>query len=298
MTKTASVLVIGSVNQDITVRVPRFPGPGETLIGIDVAYGLGGKGANQAVASARTGTATALLATVGDDQTGRQLVGWLDERGVASSMIGVAAGAASGTAHITVDAAGENQIVVVPGANAFTTLVDAAAVVAASVVVLQGEVPSTTLEAAVAIARRAGTPVLLNLAPVLALTPETLAAVDYLVVNESEAGLLLGQPLTGTLENALAAVSALTAVSVDAVITLGSAGAVWADAAGESGHASAPAVDVVDTTGAGDAFVGVMAAGLAMGQSLSVAVRQGIRAASMVVQLPGAAMSYPVFDLS
>jgi ribokinase len=292
-----SVLVIGSVNEDVTVRVPRFPRPGETLLGIDVSYGLGGKGANQAVASARTGTATALLATVGDDQVGHQLVGWLDERGVTTTMVAVAPSVSSGTAHITVDAAGENQIVVVPGANAQTLAVDEVAVAEASIVVLQGEVPSSTLEAAVAAARRCGTPVLLNLAPVLALPPETLAAVDCLVVNESEAGLLLGQPLTGTLDNAVAAVGALAAVSINAVITLGAAGAVWAEATGGSGHASAPVVTVVDTTGAGDAFVGVMAAGLAVGLLLPVAVRQGIRAASMAVQHAGAAMSYPVFEL-
>ena len=298
MTAPASVLVIGSVNQDLTVRVPRFPGPGETLLGLDVTYGLGGKGANQAVAAARTGVATSLLATVGDDQVGQQLLAWLAERGVATSLVNEARGAASGTAHITVDAAGENQIVVVAGANALTLSVDEAAVAAASVVVLQGEVPVSTIEVAVSSAQRFGTPVLLNLAPVLALSPETLAAVDYLVVNESEAGLLLGQSLSGTPDNALAAVSALTAVSVNAVITLGGAGAVWADAVGASGHVSAPSVTVVDTTGAGDAFVGVMAAALALGYGLTTAVAQGIRAASTAVGLPGAAMSYPAFDLS
>src|SRR5438105_11780412 len=150
----ASVLVIGSVNQDITVRVPRFPQPGETLIGHDVVYGLGGKGANQAVASARTGTPTALLATVGDDPAGEQLAAWLAERQVDTRLVSRASGVASGSAHIVVDESGENQIVVVPGANALTLTVDESAVAGASVVVLQGEVPVATIEHAVAAAQR------------------------------------------------------------------------------------------------------------------------------------------------
>ena len=198
--------MIGSINQDVTVRVQRFPLPGETVLGVDVTYGLGGKGANQAVAAARTGVSTSLLGSVGDDAVGGQLVRWLEERGVDTSSV-ARVGVPSGTAHIVVNASGENQIVVVPGANALTTTVDEAAIARASVVVLQGEVPVATIEHAVAIAQHAGKPVLLNLAPAVALTPETLAAVEFLVVNESEAGLLLGRSLSGTMDNALAAVA-------------------------------------------------------------------------------------------
>ena len=282
------MLVIGSVNQDITVRVPRFPSPGETVLGSDVTYGLGGKGANQAVACAGTGVSTSLAATVGDDSTGHQLLQWIGERGVDTSLVRVDADASSGTAHILVDASGENQIVVVPGANALTTTIDQIALAGASLVVLQGEVPVATIEEAVALAQLSGVRVLLNLAPVLALTPETLAGVDFLVVNESEAGLLLGQPLTGTIDNALAAVSALTAISRNAVITLGAAGAVWGDAHGATGRLEAPAVSVVDTTGAGDAFVGAMAAALATGGDLVSAAGEGVRAGAAAVQRHGA----------
>ena len=209
-------------------------------------------------------------------------------------MVARASGVASGTAHITVDEAGENQIVVVPGANGRTGTVDEAAVASASIVVLQGEVPVAAIDAAVAVARRCGTPVLLNLAPVVAVSPATLAAVDYLVVNETEAGLLLGRQLT-TPDNALAALTELGSATSSVVITLGAAGAVWREAE-LSGRLAAPTVTVVDTTGAGDAFVGVMAAALASGHDLGSAAAQGIQAASLAVQLPGAAMSYPAFD--
>jgi ribokinase len=297
MADPASVLVIGSVNHDITVRVVRFPRPGETLIGLDVAYGLGGKGANQAVAAARAGARTSLLATVGDDDVGAELVGRLRERGVDTSLVGTAPGLSTGTAHIVVDASGENQIVVVSGANHATLRVNREAVAAAGIVVLGGELPAATIEQAVTVAREVGTSVLLNLAPVLALTPEALAAVEYLVVNETEAGALLGRSLSGSLDNALAAVAALTAISTTAVITLGAQGAVWGDATGRTGHLAAPVVSAVDTTGAGDAFVGVMAAALAGGHGLPPAVALAVQAASLTVRLPGAAMSYPPIDL-
>ncbi|MDX6208791.1 MAG: ribokinase [Frankiales bacterium] len=292
MPAPASVLVIGSVNQDITVRVPRFPGPGETLLGRGVAYALGGKGANQAVASARTGTPTTLLATVGDDPPGRQLRHWLAERGVDVSLVR-AGRLPSGTAHILVDDSGENQIVVVSGANAGTDAqwVDAAAdaVASAAVVVVQGEIPVPAIERALTLGART----ILNLAPVVSVAPESLAHVDVLVVNEAEAGQLLGRTVSG---DPWAAVDALSAIGGAAVLTLGAGGAVWA---GDGrGHAAAPEVVPVDTTGAGDAFVGVLAAALARGRTLGQAVHDGVRAASRSVLLPGAAMSYPAFDLA
>ena len=241
MSLRASVLVIGSVNEDITVRVPRFPSPGETLLGLDVTYGLGGKGANQAVAAARTGVRTALLATVGDDAVGGQLLGWLDERGVDTALVARAAGQASGTAHIAVDAAGENQIVVVPGANGLTRVVDEAVGGAASIVVLQGEVPVALIEDAVAVARRRR--------HARAAQPRARSCPH--LGNPCCCGLPGRQRVRGrtaarsaavrALDDALTAAAALTAVSVNAVITLGAAGAVWADAAGATGHLRAPA---------------------------------------------------------
>ena len=295
MTTSASVLVIGSVNHDITVRVPCFPRPGETLLGFDVAYALGGKGANQAVAAARAGAPTGLMATVGDDDAGRRLRGWLAERGVDVALL-ASGSLPTGTAHILVDADGENQIVVVSGVNAETDVVRvqaaAPAIAAAGVVVLQGEIPAAAVERSLALA--AGSRTILNLAPVLDLDPRTLAGVDILVVNELEAAALLGRPVTA--DNADAAVRELATRSRAAVLTLGAAGAVWAGDG--DGRIAAPAVDPVDTTGAGDAFVGVLAAAVAAGASLGQAVQDGVRAASLSVLLPGAAMSYPTFELS
>ena len=275
-----SVLVIGSVNHDITVRVRRFPRPGETLLGSDVRYGLGGKGANQAVAAASTGVSTALLATVGNDSAGRQLLAWLVARGVDVDRVAMAA-LPSGTAHILVDESGENQIVVVPGANAIT----AGEAGDASVVVLQGEIPAEAIERAI---RTAGDAlVVLNLAPFLQLSADVLARVDVLVVNESEAAALLGRPTPKSLEEAVEALAELVKVSPAAVITLGARGAVWSEA-GSAARVPAEAVEVVDTTGAGDAFVGVLAATLATGRSLGDAVQAGVGAATESVRWPGA----------
>jgi ribokinase len=247
------------------------------------------------VASARTGTPTALLATVGADGPGRELLQWLVSRDVDVSMLRTG-NLPTGTAHILVDAAGENQIVVVSGANLETDPVRvqaaADAIAAAGVVVLQGEIPAAAIERAIALAR--GGPTVLNLAPVVDLSAETLAGVDILVVNEAEAGLLLGRKVL--VGDASEAVRELATMSRAAVITLGAAGAVWAGDGG--GHIAAPAVDPVDTTGAGDAFVGVLAAATARGRPLGQAVQDGVHAASRSVLQPGAAMSYPGFELS
>jgi ribokinase len=295
------VVVLGSVNYDVTVRVARFPSPGETVLGREVAYGLGGKGANQAVASARAGVPTALVAAVGDDEVGQRLLGWLAERSVDTSHVRVAGGWSTGTAHITVDDDGENQIVVVPGANASMTPAAIEAVrdlvAVAEVVVLQGELPVETVQHAVAVAGDAGTRVLLNLAPFVELRPETLAALDFLVVNELEAQRLLHGGTPASVETARLDAQRLSALGPAAVITLGADGAVWARD-DESGHVGARAVPVVDTTGAGDAFVGVLAASLAQGAGLEQAVEDGVAAATLSVQHPGAGMGYPAFTLA
>ena len=294
------VAVIGSVNYDITVRTAHFPAPAETVLGREVSYGLGGKGANQAVASARTGVPTAMVAAVGDDEVGARLVSWLREREVDTSCVRIATGWPSGTAHVTVDDSGENQIVVVPGANAAMTPATVEAVrdlvASVSVVVLQAELPVETVQHAVAVAREAGTRVVLNLAPFVELRPETLAAVDFLVVNELEAARLLHGSASPSIEAATADVQRLAALGPAAVITLGAEGAVWA-AGGEAGHVGARAVPVVDTTGAGDAFAGVLAASLARGPSVERAVEDGVAAATLSVQHPGAGMGYPAFAL-
>jgi ribokinase len=294
-----AVAVIGSINYDVAVRAGRLPSPGETVLGREVSYGLGGKGANQAVAAAMTGVPSVMVGAVGDDEVGARLLGWLRERGVDVTRVQAGPGS-SGTAHIVVDDAGANQIVVVPGANAAMTpaTIDAVGDLVSSVgiVVLQGELPVEAVQHAVALARDVGTPVLLNLAPIIELRPETLAAVDFLVVNDLEAASLLHGRPPSSIESALEDVRRLAALGPSVVITLGSEGAVWASG-DVAGHVGARAVSVVDTTGAGDALVGVLAASLASGADLEAAVEDGVAAATLSVQHVGAGMAYPAFAL-
>jgi ribokinase len=292
MTRDGSVLVVGSVNRDVVVRAARFPAPGETVAGGPVRFGLGGKGANQAVASARAGVKTKLLATVGTDEHGRELRRMLAEAGVDTGLVTEAVGYRTGLALITVDDAGENQIVVVSGANEATTarrVRDAeSALTQASVIVAQGEIPLAAIEALV---ESAPANVVLNLAPFVELPASVLRRIDVLVVNETEAAQLLGGPAPDELD----AVRALAELSRCTVITLGDRGAVFA---GKDDVGRVPVlwpVRVVDTTGAGDAFVGVLAAELAAGSALAVAVASAVAAASRTVEVAGAAESYPDF---
>jgi ribokinase len=297
------VLVVGSLNQDVTVVVRRFPAPGETLLGESVAYGLGGKGANQAVAVARAGVGAALLASVGDDAAGTQLSATLAGYGVDTSLLTVVTGTPTGSAHITVDASGRNQIVVVPGANGHTTpqrvTAAADAVRSAKVVVTQGEIPADTVATLVALAHESATIAVLNLAPVIALPAQLLERVGVLVVNETEAAELAGGEPPADPDAAAVLAGRLTERVPAVVITLGAQGAVVAERGGEPRRIPAPAPErVVDTTGAGDALVGVLAAALARGSSLAVATQDAVRAASRTVEAPGAAPSYPRFALS
>jgi len=295
-----SVLVVGSVNTDVTLRVARFPAPGETLLGTSAVVGLGGKGANQAVAAARAGASVRLLATVGDDPDGAVLRRALEQLGVGTGLLGVSTTSPSGRAHITVDDAGQNAIIVVPGANADTTperLAEvAAAVRTADVVVVQGEVPPGTVAALLELGRSAGVPVVLNLAPVVPLPAAAVEAAAVLVVNESEAALLAGAEEPRGVDEARELARLLARRVPAVVLTVGAQGAVLAQRDGAELHVPAPRPEqVVDTTGAGDALVGVLAAALAAGVPLAGAVADGVRAATRSVEAPGAAASYPDF---
>jgi ribokinase len=198
------VAVVGSLNLDLVVRVPRLPGPGETVSGDDVFRNPGGKGANQAVAAARLGRRVAMVGRVGDDEAGRDLLGSLEAAAVDTSQVRVVAGVPSGTALITVSEDGENQIVVRPGASARLTPDDVAAagpaLRTAAVTLLQLEVPLETVAAA---ARAATGTVVLNPAPVRALPQVLLAEVDVLVPNRVELAQLAGGPLPETVEAAV-----------------------------------------------------------------------------------------------
>ena len=290
------VIVVGSVNQDITVTVDRFPQPGETLSGTSTTYRLGGKVANQAAAAAHGGATTLFVGRVGGDAAGITLREELRAHGVDVSALRTDEEVTTGIAFITVSAAGENTIILDAGANSRVTGEQAAAAVELApddVVILQGEIPPAVNEAVIAWAHAAGARIVLNLAPVYPISAETLAAADILVVNESECGLILGTPAPQTAEEALTAAAVLRERGTACVlVTLGADGAVRSS---DEGAAHVPALElgrVVDTTGAGDATVGVLAAALAMGRGFPEAVDAGMRAGSTAVLAAGAASSY------
>lgn len=293
----APVLVIGSANVDVAVATARLPRAGETVLGDSAQVGLGGKGANQAVAAALAGARVQFAARIGDDDFGRTVRAGLAARGVDITEVREIAGATTGLAAITVDAQGQNCIVVVPGANARLSPADVEAlaprIAAAALVVLQGEIPLASVAVAIDCAARAGVPVLLNPAPVGTLTLAALArGVAYLVPNETEAAQLTGLPVT-TVDEALACARALVAHGVGcAIVTLGAQGCVVADASGARHH-RAPAVTAVDTTGAGDAFVGCFAAALAAGLGRDAAVARALVYAALSTTARGAQASYP-----
>lgn len=303
-TTARPVLVLGSANVDIIIRLAAFPRPGETVFGDQVSTGLGGKGANQAVASALSGAGTTFVGLVGEDDDGTLIRDTLAGYGVDTRGLVPVAGAASGRAYITVNEDAENTIVVVSGANA---RLDARLVASRQIAQIlddtrpmlaltQGEVPAAAVDALARLCGERDIRFVLNLAPVIPVTAETLHAADPLIVNELEAAALLGlSPAGPTLDVDRAGEAAQEIVrrlAVSAVITLGSEGAVAADGTG-SWHQAAPVLDqVVDSTGAGDAFVGALAAGLAAGAGLREAVLAGVRAGSAAAGAEGAASSY------
>ncbi|MFH8409635.1 ribokinase [Streptomyces sp. NPDC018019] len=292
------VLVVGSANADLTVRVARRPGAGETVHGSDLVESAGGKGANQAAAAARLGGRVGLLARVGDDAYGELLLDAQRAAGTDVTHVIAAPGTRTGTAMIIVGPDGDNSIVVSPGANAALTPADVAAardVIAGSATVsLQLEVPMETVRATAATATETGTRVVLNPSPTPdRLDPELLAAADPLVVNEHEAQQLAGRG-EGTPEDWARALRDQGARSV--VVTLGGDGALVVDGEGKSERVAGVKVEPVDTTGAGDAFTGALATRLARGDSLPDAARFAVRVGAAAVTKPGAQPSYPTLD--
>ena len=281
------VAVLGSANLDEVVRVARLPLPGETVLALGRDRLPGGKGLNQAVAAARAGAGTAFVGAVGQDAAADLLLGTLDDAGVDTAGVR-RSGLATGTALVMVQESGENSIVVDAAANDDVRLDRAVrtAVAEARVLLAQLEVPLPVVTECAAAAHDAGTTVVLNAAPARDLPGSLLALVDVLVVNESEALSVSGEP------DVAAAVDLLADRVPAVVVTLGAAGARWVSAAG-AGQAPGLAASVVDTTGAGDCFCGVLAATLAAGSSLGDAVQVGVAAASLSVERPGAAGSMP-----
>ena len=294
----ARIVVVGSANQDHLVRLSSLPAAGETILAKGVASQPGGKGANQAVAAARLGADVVLVGAVGDDKDGSAIVLQLRTEGVNTGEVQVVTTAPTGLAMVYVLDSGENAIVVVPGANAMLEPARVEQVLRrtceqGSVVVLQAEVPCDVIDVTARVVEEIGARLVLNLAPYVELAADTLAVADPVVVNETEATSLGGQPVTD-LASGAAAARRLTEVARSVVITLGASGAVWADR-GADGSTPAPEVaEVVDTAGAGDAFVGALASQLADGADLAMAVTFGVAAGSFSVGRAGAQSSYPV----
>jgi len=292
----ADVFVVGSINQDFVLQVERRPEPGETVTNAQLSKGNGGKGANQAAAAALLGADVTILGRVGDDGFGEPLVEALADKGVDTSLIEAATDSSTGTAFITITPDGENAITVAPGANRSLTVEDvddaSDSIGDARVLVVQMEVPPEVVLRAVEVASQQGTRALVNLAPPTEVPRELLKKLDPLVVNEHEAAFLLGEKVEG-LEGALSAAQELLALGPgSAVVTLGEDGAVFSD--GESKeHLTSPEVEVVDTTGAGDAFVGALAAKLAQEASLEDAVTYAVRAGAAAVTKEGAQGALP-----
>ncbi|MFJ4653443.1 ribokinase [Nocardia sp. NPDC088792] len=293
------VVVIGSINQDIVSEVDRLPAPGETVLAHASRNNLGGKGSNQAVAAARAGARVQMIARVGAADEAR-LRAELRDLGVAAEAVQGVPGLHTGTAYITV-AAGENQIVVDPAANscwdpggsATGAGIEAELLAAADVVVAQLEIPVEVVAWAAGRARR----LVLNVAPAVGMPREVLERADPLVVNEFELAAIDGGGVA-TPDEGLRRARELCLGGVPAVVvTLGAAGSVWArrtaDGAVDGGYQAAPQVDSVDSTGAGDCYVGALATALAEGQSLEAAVVFATAAAALAVQRTGTHSAYP-----
>ncbi|MGO4535722.1 ribokinase [Leifsonia sp. 2MCAF36] len=287
--------MVGSINSDYIVTVSRPAVPGETLLAHDLRRQPGGKGANQAVAARRMGANVTLIAAVGDDENGWSNLRALEAEGVDTSNVEIAGGQ-TGLAMVTVFDSGENSIIVVPGANfslAPARVAEAVRRAAAlpAILVVQAESEPAVVESAIHAAAETGMRVVFNLAPYREFPSDILAAADPLILNEHEASSLLGWPVTDV-ETALSGCTELCRTARSAVITLGASGACW-PTGDRSGHQAADGgARVVDTTGAGDAFVGALATTLSVGDDLEEAVRVGVLAGTFAVSAPGAQSSY------
>lgn len=290
------VTVVGSIHQDLIIHVPTLPRPGETVLGSRHVRSPGGKGANQAVAASRMGAQVAMVGQVGDDPDGAALRSGLDREGIDVSAVVIHERLATGLAVVTVDEYGENAIVVSPGASGALgrTTVDTheRLVRGAEVVLVQLEVDLDTVVAATEWATGI---VVLNPAPARALPPTLLDHVDVLVPNAVELARLVGaEAVPATIDEVEALVRPL-AERCSVIVTLGEQG-VLAMHRGDARHVPAPRVDVIDTTGAGDAFCGALCARLAEGDDLLAAVPLAVRAAAQSTTRTGAQPSLPTRD--
>jgi ribokinase len=302
MENRPQVTVLGSLNMDISVTVPRLPEPGATVLGSPARFTPGGKGANQAVAAARLGAGVRMAGCVGDDDFGRQLLAALRAENIAADDVRTVPGVPTGLAMISVDPAGENLITVAPGANHEVGAGEVAAAASSpgDILVICAEIPVPAIKAALARARGvsgSGARCVLNLAPAPAEAATIVAdGVDWLVVNETEAGAILGRKIEGLTDAGQAAAQLLAAGARHAVVTAGAHGAALAPSTGPDGvplTIEAFRVEAVDTVGAGDTFVGALAVALAAGVPPGEAVRAAAAAGATAATRPGAQAGMP-----
>lgn len=290
MTSSPLVTVFGSLHYDIAVNGPARPRKGETITGVSWYPKSGGKGGNQAVSSARTGVATAMIGAVADDDFGHSLIANLQRKKVDERFVRRNASLSTGMSVAIFDSDGDYGAVIVSGSNLTLDDADIAAaremIEKTTVLVLQNEVPDPANVVAASAVRRAGGIVLLNAAPARALSEDLQSLVDVIVVNGIEAEMLAGVPVVETLEGALAAAKLLTRSYRQAVVTAGGAGVAYADADGAELVIEAVRIKVESTHGAGDEFIGVLAAGIASGDAIELALRNANQAAGILVATP------------
>lgn len=294
---TASVVVVGSTNMDVTIKVPRLPVVGETVLGGEWLVSPGGKGANQAVAARRAGAEVTFVSAVGDDEFGRRALGNLRDNGVSVRHVETLRDAQTGVAIIMVDERGRNMIAVSSGANGLLSPedVDLAQdpISGAAVLLLQLEIPIETVARAIGIARAVGTMVLLNPAPASPLSERILSQVDVLIANEIEAA-QLARP-SGATQEADAPAALMESGVGSVVLTLGERGALVRTDGGETRVPAHP-VHAVDTVGAGDTFCGAIACALAEGRDIVAAARFAKVAAALATTEVGAQSAIPTRD--
>ncbi len=290
------LLVVGSMNMDIVQKVQAFPLPGETIHGGETAFYPGGKGANQAVAAARAGGDCAMVGAVGSDPFADTLIGGLEEQGVQAGLVRKKSGA-SGIAIITVNGEGENTIVLSPGANGLLSANDALSALpdwsGVYAVLLQNEIPPETTDEVIRAAAAAGVRVYLNPAPARELSNELMAFIDTLIVNETEAAAVSGMRVTDS-DSAKKAAERLALMGAGTVIvTLGDKGCICRD--GNGGMLEVPAfrASPVDTTAAGDTFIGAYAAAMSRGSGTRESLVFASAAAALAVGKAGAQASIP-----
>ncbi|KAF0231602.1 MAG: hypothetical protein FD175_510 [Beijerinckiaceae bacterium] len=287
------VLVLGSINRDLVLAVETHPRPGETISGSDIQEFPGGKGANQAVAAARAGAETLLVGALGADGFGASMRAFLTGEGIDLSRVVTVPDRPTGIAVILVDKNAENTVTVSPGANAALVPANAETIdfYPGDHVVSQFEVPEAFIRAGFARARAAGAITIFNPAPMKMLGPDLLALCDIVVLNETELEAASGEAGLTDIRRIEAAARGL-GPALTIIVTLGSKGCLAVHPDGVI-HVPGQAVRAVDTTGAGDCFVGVLAAGLSEGLGLEVALRRANRAAAISVTRAGAATSMP-----